>query len=261
LKEWHFAGCLAIDIRHNLADIREYASLIEEYMHSVKEAGLDSFHKFIINHYPEQNLFSTRRQVFVREQFARVLRKESLHKYYKSYFGDPTRDSDGLETEVEEKMVPKNDLSGSKMIVWLTKYAELEGLIHNIPEENRADRVCDWLGIPRDEASIGGGSSHEGGADCFVYVKYPDEFEAECYQPITTNGNWECAMPLFMSYRQTDGWGRTFNHRDQREAAKEVIHKRREHKNGIFTTGMLGRVHKAAVETDRILSELLARFE
>jgi len=262
LKEWHFAGCLAIDIRHNLADISEYARLIEDFMHSERAPSLEKLHKFIISHYPEQNLFSTQMHVFSQERFVRVIRKETVHKHFKTYYGDPTRDSDELEMELEGRKLTTSEVSGAKMIVWLTKYVDLERLIRDTPAEAQADRVCDWLGIPRDEASTGGGSPHEDeGKDVMVYLKYPDKLALECFQPIAANGNWECAMPLFMSYRHIDGWGRTFNHRDQQEAAKEVIHKHRRHSEGFFMAGVLGKVHQAPIDTGGILAELLARFE
>jgi hypothetical protein len=262
LKEWQCAGCLAIDLNHNLADSKEYAQLIEAFVQSSQQLSLTQFYQFIISYTPEENVFSRKTLTNKNEEYVRVITKDAFLDFCGTETANVTRNNEEAFLEIDEGKITKHGWSGRKSIVWLTLYKEFSALLLISRRNGRpADRICDWLGFPRDSTTLKQGSPLHGGVVSYVYIKYPKGFNEVCYQPITTNANWEVVSPLFVSAPyQDDGWGRTFNCRNLSEAAKEAIHKKSVYLDEKFTAGEVGTPTAAPVDTSQLLSELLGRF-
>lgn len=99
--------------------------------------------------------------------------------------------------------------------------------------------------------------------DELLYIKYPFEFSAICYQPTVFSSFWLNPGGLYISYQKKDGYGRTFSTTGKPYSNKERIHSWSKFNHSDFKLISIGKPDDLLKKeiTEDIINEALKRFQ
>ena len=121
-------------------------------------------------------------------------------------------------------------ISGKRGFCWVTKSQEVQSIVQQTSEGQRADKVRDNLGLKKYEEDIG-----------LIEIKYPPYFcmEKRVVAPTVLDGG---ANPYFRPYPTKDGWGKTVDLHTLEDGLSEAVHLQCEI-NADFSLNTLGTTH------------------
>lgn len=235
--------CILIDIRYDLLKETDYVAIITtikplNFSQFVKSFVYD-FKKGIYTNISFSCEFSGHR-CFARESYSRILDLDSFEAYVAGIAHDVKKLKFKDNLHIDKKQIKKEGWSGGNGTVWITPTDLIEMvLVDTDGDEYKANKICDYVGFPRTKKLFTMHSSINPGH--YVMINYSEDFNAEVYQPNSTNAKFENPEMLFISYNKDDGFGLTYNE-NYPEFAQEQIHQKTKFIDDKFKAVYVGQI-------------------
>lgn len=208
-----FCICIAIDIKSNLASIKDYDEKIFDRIND-EDSGI--ILKKFINEIEQEKIFTEVTCSECYPQYVRVLTKTTFTKRYcqKDDEDEFITNSDGKYIIDEEIISYGGWRSSGDDVVWvfpiedynkINAFAETEML-----DKTKAVVFFDYLGLG---LGMRPNEYFKYGPEELIALIYCSKFHinTKLYQPNTTHANWKNERGLFLSYKKSDSHGRTYS--------------------------------------------------
>jgi hypothetical protein len=170
-----------------------------------------------------------------------------------------------IDLEIDSvKIREETGWSGPMGVAWVTEKEKLlEKITKSEHEPFPANNVCDFVGFSRkpDGKLLTTTPKH---LMEFAVIHYSDKFCEKVYQPNSSNANWFDKDILYISYKDDDGFGRTYheNTLNKRDFAKEQVHEKSNYYDDNFKAFHIGKaLEDIGFNRDKILDEAYYRLE
>lgn len=265
-----FLFCLAIDLKYDLLEVEHLIKIFDSLDFTRPEekilADFDvKLHKEATTYFQHSNCadcdYSKDKYVCVRpwtKLFDKIkVYKTATGKYTIMDFDDEDHVRYRLFEEYSLDLADVKEWAGWKYLTWLLSHKEFIELKEKHTDEIESlNYVMDSLGLEPPAKNTASGEF-----DFYVYIEYPDDFEIDSYQPTTLCGYWKEDGGLYLSFKKSDGYGRTFSTTGSKNTAKERVINSTDYGNENFIPSILGK-SDGTLTKDRtnILNEALNRL-
>lgn len=168
---------------------------------------------------------------------------------YRSFFYEKTK---GLENIT--------DWAGWKGITWVLPLLNLLDNLNKRKElQLTINEIIDKTGLNPPNSS----PSKILPNDELLYIEYPKDFTALCFQPSVLSGFWFNKGGLYLSFPKQDGYGRTFSNSAKAHNSKERVHTWARFDHSKFKLNSIGQPNDLLKRklSKKIISQALIRYE
>lgn len=253
------AICLAIDLKNKNINLPLLDEVLNEL--SVKGNPVKNFGAAI-------KIISEKLDIYItgnhddatgKDEYFRGMSIHSFMKHYARELG--IYNSSNIE-EVKKKHFGKSLSNikewscGENGIIWISPIDELNSLFQKFSDSNLvATELCDMLGITPNTGT-GKTINTE-----LIIIRYPHPFIDHCAQPCILDTNWISTNGIYLSYKDFDGYGRTYSRSgNTSKSIKERVHNRIINKDYAFIAESIGLSNLFNIDQTNLLNEAINRF-